>query len=247
MSKIGIVGGVGWPSTIDYYRTLCRLGNSHSDKSLTGPASTPEMVIESLNINKSFGMRGHSVDDDASWAAYDKYFRDALLRLEVAGAQVALIASNTPHNRFAAITRGLRIPVISIFDAIAKESVRLGVKEMLILGTAPTMELPVCERVLAGHGINAFAPSSKDVRNKVVALISELYTNNADDAAQRLRSIVDSCLPSTGSTRTVCLACTELPVAFPEIENESSIVLGDIRYLNSTVIHARAAFAASIA
>jgi aspartate racemase len=247
MKKLGIVGGVAWPSTVDYYRAICRLSVAyHTDKSVIGPPPVPEMAIESLNINKSFGLRGGAVADDASWANYDQYFREALQRLEASGAELAIIASSTPHNRLSAITQGIGIPVLSIIEAVAQECARLGVEEMLILGTAPTMDLPVFSAVLSRFGIRAYPPRLAEEREKVVALISELYAGREENAASRIRSIVDNSFPITGSVRTVCLACTELPLAFPEIERESSLVVDNIRYVNSTMVHARAAFAATL-
>jgi aspartate racemase len=247
MKKLGILGGVAWPSTVDYYRAICRLSVAyHADKAVIGPPPVPEMAIESLDINKSFRLRGGAVTDDASWANYDQYFRAALQRLEASGAELAIIASSTPHNRFSAITQGIRIPVLSIFEAIGQECARLGVQKMLILGTAPTMDLPVFPEVLSRFGIRAYAPRLAEERAKVVALISELYADRNENAASRIHSVVDNSFPIAGHVRTVCLACTELPLAFPEIERESSLVVGDICYVNSTMIHARAAFAATL-
>lgn len=248
MKKLGIVGGVGWPSTVDYYRALCRLSDAYyAGKGVNGPTPIPEMSIESIDINKSFGLRGGALDDHASWAGYDQYFRDALLRLEASGAELAIIAGNTPHNRFAAITDGIRIPVLSIFEAVAQECVRLGARDLLILGTAPTMELPVFRQVLSSHAIDAQPPKSAAERKKVVDLIAELYASRGNGAAARIRGVIHNSLPATGRMRNVCLACTELPHAFRGLENESSIVVGGTRYLNSTMIHARAAFAALLA
>lgn len=245
MKKLGIVGGIAWPSTIDYYRAICRLSlDYHKQKPISGPPPVPEMTIESLNINKSFGLRGGSIADDASWAKYDQYFREALRRVEANGADLAIIASNTPHNRYASITSGIKIPVLSMFEAVAKDCARIGVTEMLILGTAPTMDSPAFSEVLARSGIRASAPSMQGERAKVVALISELYAERDEDAAGRIRSIVDASCPKNGAVRAVCLACTELPLAFPNIERETDIVMDDIRYINTTMIHAKAAFSA---
>lgn len=243
MKKLGIVGGVAWPSTIDYYKAICRLSLAHhKDKGISGPPPMPEMSIESLNINKSFGLRGGAISEEASWAAYDQYFREALQRLEASGADMAIIASNTPHNRFTSITRGIGIPVLSIFDAVAQHCVRLGITEMLILGTAPTMESTVFRDVLATHGITANAPRAKEQRDQIVGVISDLYADRDEDAANRVRDVVEASLPRTGSTRAVCLACTELPLAFPAIERHADLIVGDVRYINTTIIHAGAAF-----
>lgn len=244
MKKLGIVGGIAWQSTIDYYRALCRLSvEHHKARAVSGPPPVPEMSIESLNLNKSFGLRG-VVGDDASWARYDDYFRAALQRLQASGAELAIIASNTPHNRFAAITKGIEMPVLSIFEAVARQCAQLGVAEMLILGTAPTMDAPNFADVLARFGVEAHAPAAADERAKIVALIAELQADRHDDAALRLRRVVDASFPSSGRVRTVCLACTELPLAFPAIEKESSLVIDDVLYINTAMIHAKAAFAA---
>jgi aspartate racemase len=245
MKKLGMVGGVAWPSTVDYYRAICCLSLAyHKGKSISGPSPVPEMTIESLNINKSFGLRGASMADDASWARYDQYFREALQRIEANGADLAIIASNTPHNRYTSITRGIKIPVLSVFEAVAKHCARTEVAEMLILGTAPTMDSPAFPEVLAKFGINGYAPPVQDERAKIVALVSELYADRNEDAPGRIRSVVDASFPQSGRVRAVCLACTELPLAFPSIEMETDIVLDDIRYINTTMIHAKAAFSA---
>jgi aspartate racemase len=245
MKKLGIVGGVAWPSTIDYYRAICRLSLAHHEgQTAGGPPPTPEIAIESLNINKAYSLRGGTIDDDASWSRYDEYFRGALRRLEASGAGLALIASNTPHNRFDAITKGIGIPVLSLFEAIGVECKRQRIREMLILGTAPTMEAGIFPEVLARHGVKGSPPAAQQDRAQVTALISELYGEHSRNAAARVQVLVDASYPATGAPRTVCLACTELPLAFPQMERASQIAVGDVTYLNTTLIHAKAAFAA---
>ena len=68
MKKIGIVGGIAWLSTVDYYSQLCRRGEErHRATNAQGPASTPEMSIESLDLNRLFACLGND-GDEASWA-----------------------------------------------------------------------------------------------------------------------------------------------------------------------------------
>lgn len=244
MKKLGLVGGVAWPSTIDYYRAICRLSiEHHRGRHVSGPPPVPEMSIESLNLNKSFSLRGGDVLDHESWSQYDKYFRDALRRIEVSGAEIAIIASNTPHNRFDAITRGIGIPVLSIFEAVASHCKGLGVEEMLILGTAPTMESSVFPQILKRYGITGSAPTRPEDRAQVVTLIGELYTDNDDRAAQRIGDVVKASLPARGVARTACLACTELPLAFREIERVTELSFDGTLYINTTMVHAKAVFA----
>ena len=131
MKKIGIVGGIAWPSTVEYYAGLCRLGEQRH-RSGSGGACLPEMVIESLDHERAVAYIGTD-EDPGSWLRFDAYHRDALQRLEAAGADFALIASNTSHHRLAEIVRAIRIPVLSIFDVVAAECGRIG---------APGIRLP---------------------------------------------------------------------------------------------------------
>jgi aspartate racemase len=104
MKKIGIVGGLAWPSTVDYYSELCR--RSEEWQKARNPQAAPwmpEMSIESLDVNKALSYIGND-EDVESWSRFDEYHRSALLRLEASGAEFALMAANTPHHRFAAIT-----------------------------------------------------------------------------------------------------------------------------------------------
>ena len=72
MKKIGIVGGVGWPSTIEYYRLICEASQLyHKGKDFSGPIPIPEISIESLNMNFTINNRGSS--EPGSWAAWDDY------------------------------------------------------------------------------------------------------------------------------------------------------------------------------
>ena len=121
-----------------------------------------------------------------------------LKRLEASGAAFALMASNTPHHRLEAIVRGVRIPIISIFEAAANKSARIGAAEVLILGTAPTRRSQVFRKEFAKRGIEAAGPD--------------------DEAANRLSNIAKA-----SSRNIVCLACTELPLAFPQQKTPPSI------------------------
>ncbi len=107
MKKIGILGGLAWPATVEYYKAICQLSQTyHATSALSGPSPMPEMCIESVNINYSYNRRGR-FGDEMSWKEYDAYFHAALQRLEASGVDFAIIASNTPHNRFETITRDL--------------------------------------------------------------------------------------------------------------------------------------------
>jgi len=243
MKKIGIVGGVAWPSTVHYYSEICRRSEQwHLAKNLQGVPSTPEMSIESLDLNKAVSYLGIDGDEE-SWMQFDDYHRAALQRLEASGADFALMASNTPHHRFASIVSGIRMPVISIFEVVAKESARMGAREVLILGTALTMRSSrLCEE-FAKYGIEAAGPHDEATRTETAGLIRALQDGKLDGAAERLGRIAKfSSERQSVAQPVVCLACTELPLAFQEKKMLATFEYDGVLYLNTTAVHINAAF-----
>ena len=241
--KIGIVGGVSWLSTVDYYSGICR--RSEEWQLATNPhpvPSTPEMSIESLDIRKAIALLGVD-EDENSWTQFDHYHRAALKRLESSGADFALIASNTAHHRFRSIVGGIEIPVVSILDVMAKESARIGAREVLILGTAVTMRSSSFREGFANYGIEATGPREEAVRDMTTGLIAELQIGKREGTARRLAKIAR--VAFEGKFRmspVVCLACTELPLAFQEQKMRTTFAYDGIFFINSTALHIAAAF-----
>ena len=243
MKKIGIVGGVAWLSTVDYYSELCRRSEQwHLSRNLQGAPSTPEMSIESLDLNKAVSYLGND-DDEESWVQFDHYHHAALRRLEASGVDFALMASNTPHHRFASIVRGIRVPVISIFEVVVKECARLGAREVLILGTALTMRSSRFREEFAKYGIKAAGPHEESTRTATVDLITELQLGKLEGAAERLDMIAKTSLERQfRAPPVVCLACTELPLAFRQKKMLATFEYDNVLYINASAVHINAAF-----
>jgi aspartate racemase len=200
----------------------------------------PEMSIESLDHSKAISYIGVDGDDD-SWRRFDAYHHAALQRLEMSGADFALIASNAPHHRFGAIIRGVGIPVINIWAEAAKECARLEASEVLILGTTLTMRSLEFRKRFAERGVEAAGPQSDEARVLIASLIAELQAGKSEGAADRIGRIARASLARQFTDRpVVCLACTELPLAFPERKSHSFEVDG-VTYVNSSAVHISAA------
>ncbi len=243
MKKIGIVGGVAWLSTVDYYAEICRRSERfHHANQLSGAPSIPEMSIESLDLRKAISYLGRE-GDEASWSQFDDYHRTALQRLQASGAEFALIASNTPHDRLASIARGIGIPVIDIFEVVAKESARIGASEVLILGTAQTTRSARFREQFARHGIQADGPADDETRATIARLLEELQAGVFEGAAERVERIVKTLFQRQFSKQpVVCLACTELPLAFPNHKMLPAFEYSEVLYINSSAVHIAAAF-----
>jgi aspartate racemase len=247
IKKIGIVGGVAWPSTVVYYSELCRRSEELRVTKPDAQSLAFEMTIESLDLNRAISYWG-SDDNDASWARFDEYHRDALKRLEACGAEVAVMASNTPHHRFETIVRGIGIPVISIVDASAKAAARLGAREVLILGTPVTMRSATFREGFAKQGIEARGPRNEEARAMTEELIRELQVGKTAGAAERLGKIArESFAVEFSGPPAVCLACTELPLAFVDEKVAARLENGGVTYINTSAAHIDAVFEFAVA
>ena len=246
MRRIGVIGGAAWPSTIEYYRLICDGANAHfAAAGEVSPLPTPPMTIESVNIAETRALRGVQ-GDEASWEAYDSVIRDALLRLEAAGCDFAIMANNTFHTRLASLKRGLSMEVLSILDVTADAARAAGAEKALVLGTSVTMQSDEYARVLATRGVEANARLDDDVIDRMQAAIdAEFY--GAEATAEGRGVLLDICRAHAADGAVVLLACTELPLAFPEHAGEAVFESDGFTFVNTTAAHAAAALARSLA
>ena len=196
-----------------------------------------------MDLAKAIAYLG-SDDNEQSWSQFDEYHRRALKRLETNGADFALMASNTPHHRFETIVRSIRIPVISILDETAKKSTRIGAQQVLLLGTALTMRSSKFREAFAKHGIEASGPLDESLRAMTAELITDLQLGKSESADQRLATVARLSLEENqfGDQPAVCLACTELPLAFARMKRRATFEYDGIQFINTTAVHIDAAF-----
>jgi len=149
MTTVGIVGGLGPESTIDYYRRILE-GWKRED-----PSTSPSIVIDSLDVQ--LGLR--LVEHDRP--ALVEYLLASLRRLSGAGADFAAMAANTPHVVYDDLIARSPIPMVSIVEATAEEAQQRGLKRVAILGTRFTMEASLYPDTCARYGIKVVAPHGK--------------------------------------------------------------------------------------
>jgi len=237
-----MIGGLAWPSTNDYYRIICTMANRHfADLGYDDPLPTPPMSIESVDISVTRKLRGNN-DDPGSWAAFEDYFRNLLSALESAGVDFAFIASNTPHMRLDGIVKGSRLPVNSILDATASALQDCGSDRALVLGTPVTMRAAAYPAALTRHNIEAFTLTNDTEVSELARLIDiDIYAGDTESTRAWMMSMGKREQKRSGID-TVCLACTELPLAFPEHADDVEFEIDGLRYLNTTNAHARSVF-----
>ena len=127
MAILGIVGGLGPESTIDYYRRILK------ECKRDDPSSSPSIIIDSLDVDRGLRLVEHDRP------ALVEYLLASLRRLAAAGADVAAIAANTPHVVFDELIAHLPIPMVSIVEACAEEAQRRDLRRLGLLGTSFTI------------------------------------------------------------------------------------------------------------
>ena len=150
MTTVGLVGGLGPESTIDYYRRILDAYASAND------GVTPSVVIDSLDVKRAL----HLVATDLG--ALVEYLRDSIDRLSRAGADFIAMTANTPHIVFDELAAQSRVPLLSIVETCAEEAQQLGVKRLALLGTRFTMDAPFYPAVFARYGVTVLAPGEAD-------------------------------------------------------------------------------------
>jgi len=242
MKKIGIVGGVGWPSTIDYYRLICSGANAHfRARGHPPPLPVPWITIESVNQAETRALRGKPGEGEAGWAAFDAVFRDAFRRLQAAGCDFGILASNTPHARLHAIRQGLDLPILDMIEASAQAAAGTGAKRALVLGTSVTMHGDLYPRRLRALGVEPNPRLPEAQIEAMQALIDhEFYAGATPAGTAGLLQLCRRHVPDPEHT-AILLACTELPLAFPDHADDPVFAAEGFRFVNTSVVHARAA------
>jgi aspartate racemase len=150
VATLGIVGGLGPESTIDYYRRILE------EWKRDDPSSTPSIIIDSLDVTRGL----HLVEHDRPGLI--EYLSASINRLAAAGADFAAMAANTPHVVFDDLVARSPIPLVSIVEACAEEAGRRDLRRLGLLGTRFTMEGSFYPEVFARRGIAIVAPSGEE-------------------------------------------------------------------------------------
>jgi aspartate racemase len=220
MKTIGIVGGIGPESTIDYYRLLIAAGHTR-------------IVIVSVAVEALLGMM---LRDDSTGVT--DYLSAAVEQLANAGADVAIIAANTPHIVFDEVQRRARVPMVSIVEATASHVSRLGLRKVGLLGTRFTMQGRFYPDVFARRGLAIVPPSANDLEFVHEKYVGEFLKNQfLPETRTAMLGVIDR-LEAEQAVEAVILGGTELPILF------RSDAHGDIPLLDTTKIHADAVLAA---
>jgi aspartate racemase len=224
MKMIGLIGGVTWESTIDYYRTI----NTEVSRRLGG-AHSAELALVSLDFDRVMA-RTRAGDEEAVFAMYF----DAATKLKRCGASFLILCANTAHRRADRLSREVQLPLLHIGDATGSAIRRAGLAVVGLIGTRRTMEEAfIIGRLQESHGVSVLVPDEPH-RQEIDRLIYvEMATGVFSDYARSVVADAARTLTARGAQGLI-LGCTELPILMRGHE------LGGITF-NTTELHAIAA------
>jgi len=227
MKTLGIIGGLGPESTVDYYQKIIALYRER-----TGEGHYPEFIINSINLRK--GLDFMDADDLPGMA---DYLLEGIGKLARAGADFGLISANTPHIVFYQLEPRSPIPLISIVEATCASAKARNLKRLGLFGTRYTMRGAFYAKVFSREGIELLIPEPNDQDYIHDKYMNELIPGKfLPETRAGLLEIIDR-MKTKSDIDGVILAGTELPLI---LRNETH---NGIPLLDTTKIHVEAAVA----
>jgi len=223
MKTLGLIGGTGWVSSIDYYKLI----NQEINKRLGGMQAA-HLVLYSLN----YGEVDSFFQKDDFESIYNMV-ADAARKLKYCGVEGLMLCANTTHMFADRLKSEIGLPVIHIGEATAKDINKVRLKRVALLGTKFTMEMDFYKTRLNDAGIEMMIPNKEDRKYVHQAILNELLKDEFKPNTKAAFLKIIERLSDAGS-KGIVLGCTEIPLL---IKTEDT----DIPLFNTTEIHAMAA------
>ncbi|MGF2414381.1 aspartate/glutamate racemase family protein [Ferruginibacter sp.] len=220
MKTIGIIGGLTWHSTLDYYRLLNemvnkRLGGAHAAKVILNSVDFAEIKV---------------LTEAQDWEGIAVIICKAAKSLEIAGADCIIIGANTMHKIAGEIQAAVTIPVIHIAAVTAAAIKNKGLKKVALLGTKYTMQLDFYKAKLAENGIETIIPGTTDIEYINNAIYNEFSSGLflPETKAEYLR-IIDILIEQ--GAEGIILGCTEIPILIKQ--EDCSLPVFDTAFIHA--------------
>lgn len=225
--KIGLVGGLSYPSTMTYYQRLNKLFNQR-----LGRAHSARIVLESLDFQP---MAEWLTSENGT--AVTGTLLAASRRLVDAGADLVAMCCNTVHKYAAAVQSGIDVPLINICRSTASEAVTRGARTVGLLGSAYSMEESFYRNEFERQGVRVFVPEVSDRRFMQQAIESELSVGTISPHTRERFIRIAQKLRDRG-VDAIVLACTEIPLVICQQDIEVPIIDTVEVHCKSIVSHA---------
>ena len=225
MKTLGIIGGLGPESTIDYYGKIVALYRGR-----TRDGSYPQFIINSIDLKK-----GLDFVEANNLTGMADYLGEEIDKLGRAGATFGLISANTPHIVFDEVASKSPIPLISIVEATCAAAKARELNRLALFGTRYTMQATFYPKVFSRDGIELLVPAPEDQAYIHDKYLNELVSGKfLSETRAGLLAIVDR-MKESSDIDGVILAGTELPLILRDSQHNG------IPFLDTTEIHCKAA------
>jgi len=222
MKRIGLIGGMSWESSLEYYRII----NEEVKKAL-GKSHSANCIMYSYDFQEV-----EELQHRGKWDELTKSMVNEATNLKKAGADFIVICTNTMHMMVKDIESKTSLNVVHIAEATAEEINKKGLKKVLLLGTNFTMEGDFYKDKLINKGIETVIPEKEDrmiIHNIIYnELVRGIISN---ESKKKYLSIIDKM--KTQGIEGVILGCTEIPLLIKQKDL-------DISVFDTTTIHAKA-------
>ena len=223
MKMIGLIGGMSWESSAQYYRLI-----NEGVRAARGPSSSAKCLLWSFDFAEIALLQRLG-----DWDRQEKLLIDAAQRLELAGAQVLLICTNTLHKVAQGVQAAVQIPLLHIADPTGQAVAAAGLRKVGLLGTAFTMEQAFFKDRLGQFGFEVLVPEPDDRALVHRIIYDELVAGQIHEASRAAYREVIARLVEAGA-EGVILGCTEIMLLIGP--QDSAVPLFD-----TTQLHAEAA------
>lgn len=223
MKTIGLIGGTGWVSTVEYYRII----NEETNKRLGG-LNSARCIIYSFNY-ADIDKNNQRDDHKANY----RLVLDAAVKLKKASAACIVLCANTMHQYADSLETDVKLPLVHIADAAAKEITKKGLTTIGLLGTGFTMEMDFYKKNLETAGINSIVPEKPERDFIHNTIMNELLKEDfRPESKKKFLEIIDD-LERKGA-QGIVLGCTEIPLLIKQQDTHLPV-------FNTLELHARAA------
>jgi len=222
VTTVGLVGGLGPESTIDYYRRILDGWAKHD------ASSSPSIVIDSLDA--TLGLRLVAEDRQA----LTEYLLGSIRRLTGAGVDFIAMTANTAHLVYDELSAQSSVPMLSIVEVCAEEARRRGLARLLLLGTRFTMQADFYREVCARHGVDVVAPREDECTWMHARYVDELLKGVFLDSTREEFIAAITRLRDRERVDGIILGGTELPLLL------RARVIADLPVLDTTELHVAA-------
>lgn len=224
MKTIGLIGGMSWESSAEYYRIV-----NQGVRERRGPTASAQCVLWSFDFAEI-----EALQHAGEWEALGERMGEAGLALRRAGADFLVICTNTMHRMAHAVEAAAGIPLLHIADPTGAAIAARGFRTVGLLGTAFTMEQDFYRARLARrHGLEVLVPEAEDRALVHRVIYEELVAGRIEPASREAYCDVIARLVERGA-EAVVLGCTEIGLLVGEADSP-------VPLFDTTVLHAEAA------